>query len=143
MNKLTEEFKDLFKTSGWTQAEAARHLEMTRGGLNGILNGRSNPSPSTLKLLRILVRQQDEEFASDSSNQSQEDQVKEGPTLSGWEDHLLSELRRIPEAHARRFAAHTAALAAELADALASRTAAALIDERRKELDDRLKKDGR
>jgi len=49
------EFIELLKGSGWSQAEAARMLEMTRGGLNGIVTGNTIPSPATLKLFRLLL----------------------------------------------------------------------------------------
>ena len=40
---LKKEFIQLFKLSGWTQAEVARQLELTRGGVNGIITGRTVP----------------------------------------------------------------------------------------------------
>ncbi len=55
MDSAKRDFIQLFNDSGWTQAEAARHLEMTRGGLNGIIKGETVPHPSTLKLFRYIL----------------------------------------------------------------------------------------
>lgn len=55
MEALKQRFIKLFEASGWTQAEAARRLEMTRGGVNGIITGNTVPSPGAVKLLELLV----------------------------------------------------------------------------------------
>lgn len=58
MDPAKKEFIELFNRSGWSQAEAARHLEMTRGGLNGIVSGDTIPSPATMKLFRYILSDQ-------------------------------------------------------------------------------------
>jgi transcriptional regulator with XRE-family HTH domain len=55
MHPLKREFKRLFDASGWTQAEAARKLHLTRGGVNGIVTGGTVPSASTLDLFRRVL----------------------------------------------------------------------------------------
>lgn len=49
------EFAALADHTGWTQAELARKLEITRGGINGLVKGPTVPSPALLKLLRMIV----------------------------------------------------------------------------------------
>lgn len=55
MDPKKQEFKRLLDLSGWTQAEAARKLELTRGGVNGLVTGKSVPSQATLKLFRLIL----------------------------------------------------------------------------------------
>lgn len=52
---LKQEFLALFAASGWTQAEAARRLELTRGGFNGLVSGQTTPSPATVKLFKLVL----------------------------------------------------------------------------------------
>jgi transcriptional regulator with XRE-family HTH domain len=47
-----ERFIELFHASGWSQAEVARRINKTRGGINGIVTGNTKPSPSAVKLLK-------------------------------------------------------------------------------------------
>ena len=49
------EFVKLFARSGWSQAEAARHLDLTRGGMHGIIRGDTVPSRGLLKLFRLVL----------------------------------------------------------------------------------------
>ena len=49
------EFIELFRRTGWTQAELARKLEMTRGGVNGIVTGPTIPSAAALQFLRLTL----------------------------------------------------------------------------------------
>lgn len=46
---------ELFKRTKWSQAELARKLELTPGGVSGIVKGPTNPSAGLLKLLRLVV----------------------------------------------------------------------------------------
>jgi transcriptional regulator with XRE-family HTH domain len=50
-----QEFIELFRQSGWSQAEAARQLHSERGTINGIVTGRANPSAPLLELLRLKM----------------------------------------------------------------------------------------
>ena len=56
MHPLKKEFLNLFEASGWSQAEVARKLEMTRGGINGIVTGETVPSVATVKLFRLILQ---------------------------------------------------------------------------------------
>ena len=60
MDPLKKEFLDLLRLMGWTQAEAARQLCMTSGAVNQIVNPNSTvrPSPTTLRLFKLMVAAQ-------------------------------------------------------------------------------------
>ena len=45
----------MFARTQWSQAELARKLELTPGGVSGIVKGPTNPSASLLKLLQLVV----------------------------------------------------------------------------------------
>lgn len=45
----------MFESTGWSQAEAARRMDMTRGGINGIITGPTIPSAASVKLLEMLL----------------------------------------------------------------------------------------
>jgi transcriptional regulator with XRE-family HTH domain len=49
-------FIELFERSGWSQAEVARQLEMTRGGVNGIITGDANVSISVLRHFEMVLQ---------------------------------------------------------------------------------------
>lgn len=59
---------ELFQASGWSQSDLMRLTGMTRGGVNGLVTGPTNPSEATLKLLELLM-------------------LKEGKTIPGAEKH--------------------------------------------------------
>src|SRR5258708_7191509 len=63
-NPLKKEFLELFESSGWTQAEVARQLELTRGGVNGIITGRTVLSNATVKLFKLILLSQQPEAIS-------------------------------------------------------------------------------
>lgn len=52
---LKRRFIELFHASGWSQAETARRMDMTRGGINGIVTGPTVPSPGTVRFLEMLL----------------------------------------------------------------------------------------
>lgn len=47
-NMISEKVKDLRQARGWTQAELARRMGITRNGINSWEQGLSMPSPSSL-----------------------------------------------------------------------------------------------
>ncbi len=47
-NMISEKVKDLRQARGWTQAELARRMGITRNGINSWEQGLSIPSPSSL-----------------------------------------------------------------------------------------------
>jgi transcriptional regulator with XRE-family HTH domain len=78
------EFARLLKAAGWSQAEAARRLQLTRGAVSQILSGRTNPRASTLNLLRLLAR--------DQSAAPPEATVP----MQEWERQFLDQIRDLP-----------------------------------------------
>jgi transcriptional regulator with XRE-family HTH domain len=83
---LAREFAALLGATGWSQAEAARKLQITRGAISQIMSGRTRPRASTLNLLRLLAR--DDGLGSGP--------VQSSPELREWERKLLAELRGMP-----------------------------------------------
>ena len=57
MTPEKREFLELFEASGWSQADLARELDMTRGGIHGLVKGDTNPSIATVRLLRFVLAQ--------------------------------------------------------------------------------------
>lgn len=55
MSTLKRDFIELAKASGWSQAEIARQLELTRGGVNGIITGTKEPSKAMVRLLYLVL----------------------------------------------------------------------------------------
>ena len=93
MNPQKAEFIELARRSGWSQAEIARKLEMTRGGVNGIITGPTIPSLVALKLFRMTLAQEKPEAL-----------VGTGPpdlTLEPWEKKLVSGLRQLSDTSRR------------------------------------------
>jgi transcriptional regulator with XRE-family HTH domain len=97
MNPLKQEFIRLFRESGWKQAEIARQLEMTRGGVNGIITGKTVPSHATLKLFQLLLlAKKPEVMAAHKSDRK----VKEAlPRREEWAEDLLEALRQVTPRH--------------------------------------------
>lgn len=89
---LKQEFRDLLKVSGWSQAEAARQLAMTPSALSQIVRRNSpvRPSPVTLRLFGLLVWD------------GKPGVIRRGRTRpprmrpEKWERDLIRALRRIP-----------------------------------------------
>src|SRR5437764_11309915 len=84
---LKKEFIQLFKVSGWTQAEVARQLELTRGGVNGIITGPTVPSLATVKLFQLILASREGGEKSKTVAAGEED----------WAEPLLKELRQVEE----------------------------------------------
>ena len=55
MDPLKQRFIELWKASKWSQAELGRRMDMTRGGINGIITGDTIPDKRTVKYLAMLV----------------------------------------------------------------------------------------
>lgn len=94
---LKKEFIQLFKLSGWTQAEVARQLELTRGGVNGIITGRTIPSHATVKLFRLILMSEKPEVMSAAARPATLQYAEEL-----WLRELLAEMRRVAPAHRQR-----------------------------------------
>src|SRR5947207_4546725 len=94
---LKKEFIQLFKVSGWTQAEVARQLELTRGGVNGIITGKTVPSQATVKLFRLILMSEKPEVMSAAARPATLQYAEES-----WLRELLVEMRRVAPAHRQR-----------------------------------------
>lgn len=70
---------------GWSQAEVARRLHMTRGGVSQIVGGSVRPSYQTLALLKRIVAEEKPEVLAQAAN--------EGAALSEEEQAVIAELR--------------------------------------------------
>jgi transcriptional regulator with XRE-family HTH domain len=67
MDPLKREFIELFEASGWSQAELGRRIDMTRGGVNGIITGDAVPSMAAVRLFRLVLAQVNPKAASQVS----------------------------------------------------------------------------
>jgi transcriptional regulator with XRE-family HTH domain len=87
-----QEFRELLKASGWSQAEAARQLAMTPSALSQIVRENSpvRPSPVTLRLFALLLRWKKPEAPRRTMRQRV---ARRGEQ---WEDDLIRALRRVP-----------------------------------------------
>src|ERR1041384_3086076 len=82
---LKKEFIQLYERSGWSQAEVARQLELTRGGVNGIITGPTVPSLATVKLFRLILGATSTPAGAKGAALGAE----------GWAEPLLEELRKL------------------------------------------------
>src|SRR5882762_6848394 len=87
---LKKEFIELFQSSGWTQAEVARQLELTRGGVNGIITGRTVPSQATVKLFKLILLSEKPEAVSAAARPTSLQYAEEY-----WLRELIEEMRRV------------------------------------------------
>jgi hypothetical protein len=85
MHPLKKQFIELYEKSGWSQAEVARQLELTRGGVNGIITGPTIPSLATVKLFQLIL----------GSRQGTGQAGETTKRAESWADSLLAELREV------------------------------------------------
>jgi transcriptional regulator with XRE-family HTH domain len=95
-NPLKAEFLQLFEASGWTQAEVARQLELTRGGVNGIITGGTVPSNATLKLFKLILLSEKPEAVTAARPASVQHAEE------SWLRELLEQMRRVAPGHRER-----------------------------------------
>jgi transcriptional regulator with XRE-family HTH domain len=89
---LKQEFRDLLRASGWSQAEASRQLAMTPSALSQIVRHNSpvRPSPVTLRLFQLLLWREKPEAMREAAR-------RKAPTASApWEREVIQQLRGIP-----------------------------------------------
>ncbi len=55
MTTEQQEFIALWKASGWTKAEAARQLDLSRSAVGRFVEGKISPSIQTLKLFKLIL----------------------------------------------------------------------------------------
>jgi transcriptional regulator with XRE-family HTH domain len=86
-----EEFRELLRASGWSQAEAARQLAMTPSGLSQIVreNSTVRPSAVTLRLFRLLLMRPAEGEAPTGAP------AKKVAVEEPWEADVLESLRKV------------------------------------------------
>src|ERR1041385_850908 len=85
---LKKQFIELYQRSGWSQAEVARQLELTRGGVNGIITGPTVPSLATVKLFHLML----------GSRAGAGKASEVAMAGESWAEPLLAELRDVEEA---------------------------------------------
>ena len=95
LDPLKQEFLDLMKVIGWTQAEAARQLAMTSGAVNQLVNPNSpvRPSQTTLRLFKLIVAAQRPEAINSKTLELKADPNQ---AMSLPERRLIEALRKIP-----------------------------------------------
>jgi len=89
---LKQEFRDLLRAAGWSQAEAARQLAMTPSALSQIVRQNSpvRPSPVTLRLFQLLLwREKPEALRAMASR-------KALSAAEPWEQEVIRDLRGVP-----------------------------------------------
>jgi transcriptional regulator with XRE-family HTH domain len=87
MKSAAREFVRLLQTAGWSQARAARALDLTPGAISQICTGKTSPRPTTLSLLRLLLR---------TNGEPTDPSPRPPGRFSDWEVDLLESLRRFP-----------------------------------------------
>jgi transcriptional regulator with XRE-family HTH domain len=92
------EFLRLLHHAGWSQAEAARRLQITPGAVSQICSGRTQARASTLNLLRLMVAQ-------DLAAARRARKSDPRPAAPSWEEELLAPIRRLPESSRHRLLA--------------------------------------
>ena len=80
----------MFRVCGWSQAETARQLGLTRGGVNGIITGDTIPSVATVKLFKLLLMTEKPDVLKPSSFP-----MRDTPVLPSWGTQLIHELQRV------------------------------------------------
>lgn len=100
---LKQRFKELYEASGWSQAEMARHLEMTRAGVNGIVTGEVNPSAGTVKMLEMILLQAGKLIPPRDMGETAKAHVDEIEAKSGEIDSLVDKIMDLREASPEKF----------------------------------------
>lgn len=95
MHPLKREFIQLFEASGWNQAECARRLRLTRGGLNGIITGDTTPHEATILLFRMILEKERPEVLRGNLRMG-EGTSKPLPPEELAQRELMEELERVP-----------------------------------------------
>ncbi len=97
MHSLKREFLDLFRSSGWSQAETARRLGMTRGGVNGIVTRETIPSLATVKLFRLVLMNDRPGIKLPKTNVEAGEVDELPPVSEKWIQPLLDDIRMVKE----------------------------------------------
>jgi len=95
MAQKSNEFVRLLTAAGWSQAEAARRLQITPGAVSQICSGRTQPRSATLNLFKLLI-------GKDNPKALAEHESSEWQALAPWEKELLQNLRPLQEKERER-----------------------------------------
>jgi transcriptional regulator with XRE-family HTH domain len=95
MPPKTHEFARLLAAAGWSQAEAARRLQITPGAVSQFCNGKTQPRPTTLNLLKLILARENPKVLALHESQGWR-------SLAHWEKDLLTELRQLAETDRQR-----------------------------------------
>lgn len=98
MHPLKREFLDLFRASGWSQAEVARRLGMTRGGVNGIVTRETVPSLATVRLFRLVLQNDRPGIKLPKPTEKPGELDNLPPISEKWIQPLLDDIRLVNEA---------------------------------------------
>jgi transcriptional regulator with XRE-family HTH domain len=99
LNPLKRQFIELAKLSGWSQAEIGRKLDLSRGGVNGIITGEENPSMALVRLFQFVLNSEQPQLFGGAAS------IKEGrlpkpklpdPAASRFDD-LIAKLAELEE----------------------------------------------
>jgi len=93
---LAKEFVRMVKESGWKQREVARQLELTEGAVSHIMTGRNRPSPTVVRLFRLVLESEPGGTAGKSGA------GREKNRLEDWEQGLLRKMRALKPAQRDR-----------------------------------------
>ena len=114
MDPKKAQFLELWKRTGWTQAELARRLELSRGGINGIITGTTVPSAGLVKLLQLVIFTEKPGLLEAGASELKESMSPYGPVPKSQEENygpLILELERLPAAERERILANFTDLA--------------------------------
>ena len=81
----------MLAAADWSQAEAARRLNITPGAVSQICSGRTRPRAATLNLLKLMLAHEKPEALALRESRGR-------PALRNWERELLDDLGKLPEA---------------------------------------------
>lgn len=100
MDPLKSRFIKLWQESGWPQAEAARRLSLTRGGINGIITGPAIPSQSLVSLFELVLEAHRAGRPVPDAVQPPSVQSEDPPgkrRVPGWAEPLFADLEHLEE----------------------------------------------
>lgn len=86
MSPENVEFIALVKAAGWSPAEAARRLDLTRSATSRYMQGEIKPSAPVLKLLKLIIANEQPGALTSASQLNEE-------ALAKWEREVVEDLR--------------------------------------------------
>ena len=90
MPQKNNEFSRLLTAARWSQAEAARRLQITPGAVSQICSGKTQPRAATLNLLKLMIARENPKALALHESEAWR-------ALEHWEKELLADLRQLPE----------------------------------------------